>query len=142
MSEHGARSRRWLFGALGAMSLGCTQPPPTLPEGPPAYQGPGFSIRFRDTDTYTVVPGEVLAIDLVIDREEGFEGPIDLSASDAPGVVVIFRPATVLHRPDSDLLIVADQTTQRRTHQIQFTATSEGHPTKTATLSLTVVDTK
>jgi hypothetical protein len=142
MTRNVGMARGVLLAVCAVTLFGCSEPPPTSPEGPPTNTGPGFSIRFRNTNAYTVVPGEVLAIDLVIDREEGFEGPINLEASDAPGIVVIFRPETVLHRPDSDLLIVADQTTQRRKHQIEFRARSEGHSVKTAMLELTVVDSK
>jgi hypothetical protein len=133
--------RGMLLSLCALIVLGCSESP-TVVEEPPTNSGPGFNIRFRDTNAYTVVPGEVLAIDLVIDREEGFEGAIDLEASDAPGIVVIFRPETVLHRPDSDLLIVADQSTQRRLHQIEFRARSEGHAVRTTLLQLTVVDSK
>jgi hypothetical protein len=117
---------------------------PTVPpeEQPPFHNGPSYSIDFGGTNAYTVTPGHVLAIHLKIQRDEGFEGPIELSATDTPGVVVIFRPETVLHREESDLLVVADQSTARRTHLIEFTARSEGHPTRTAVLSLTVVDPK
>ena len=132
---------RALAGALFAVAvLGCNSltVPPEEKAPPP---GPGFRISF-EASAHTLVPGELLAIDLLIEREEGFEGVIDLTASDTPGIVVIFRPPTVIHRDDSDLLVVADQSTARQTHLIQFTASSEGHPTKTATLAVTVVDTK
>jgi hypothetical protein len=142
MIERRSITRGFLVLACTMVLFGCSDAGPTLVQEPPANTGPGFSIRFRNTNAYTVVPGEVLAIDLVIDRDEGFEGAIELEASDAPGIVVIFRPETVIHRPDSDLLIVAEQSTQRRTHQIEFSARSEGHPVKTAVLSLTVVDSK
>ena len=56
--------------------------------------------------------------------------------------LLAFRPEIVLHREDSDLLVVAEQASQRKTHQIEFTGRSEGHPPKTTTLELTVVDSK
>lgn len=141
MTEH-KRVNRTLAGVLlPAVAIACSSPTAPPEEQEPGPAGDGFSIAF-EASTHTLVPGEVLAIVLKIERAGGFEGVIDLEASDAPGFVVIFRPATVIHRDDSDLLLVADQSTPRRTHQIQFTATSEGHPVKTAMLAVTVVDTK
>jgi hypothetical protein len=133
----------WLLAAISCASLsGCTDSAVLPEEQPPVFNGPGFSLEFRNSNSYTVVPGEVLAIDLLVHREEGFEGLVELSASDTPGVVVIFRPAAILHREDSDLLVVADQSTQRRTHQIEFRGMSQGQPTKTVILTLNVVDAK
>jgi hypothetical protein len=102
--------------------------------------GAEYSIDFGEASSFTVTPGHVLALRLKVRREDGFEAPIDLAAHATPGIVVIFRPERVIHLDESDLLVVADASTPRRTHQIEFTAASEGHPTMTAVLSLTVVD--
>lgn len=135
------RTITWM--ALGLVVVGCNSTS-TQPENeePPVTATPGYTLAFRNSNSHTVVPGEVLTLDLLINREEGFEGLIELTASSSPGIVVIMRPATVLHRDDSDLLVVADQSTQRRLHQIEFTGRSEGRPPQTTTLSLTVVDSK
>ena len=142
MTDRTAGMRGYGILIVGLAIAGCNSPvatPNTPPVGP---NGPGFSIAFEDGNTRTVVPGEVLQLNLLIEREEGFEGAIELSSSDAPGIVVIFRPEIVLHREDRDLLVVAAQASQRKTHQIEFTGRSEGHPPKTTTLELTVVDSK
>lgn len=141
MSDFRCAARMLASAVLGVAVIGCNSPTVPPEEQLPLNPGPGFSIAF-ETNAHTLVPGEVLAIDLLIEREEGFEGAIDLTASDTPGIVVIFRPPTIIHRDDSDLLLVADQGTARQTHLIEFTARSKGHPARTAVLSVTVVDTK
>jgi hypothetical protein len=114
-----------------------------LPEDPPPIAGTaGYTLSFKPAATHTVIPGEVLAIELFVNREDDFEEPVTLSARAAPGIVVIFRPPTLIHREESDLLVVAEQSSPRRTHQIEFTGRAEGRPDQTVTLSLTVVDSK
>ncbi len=134
--------RTWRVALFGVIAIGCNSPTTPPVDRVPYTPGPDFDITFGESSTHTLVPGEVLAIRLKIKREEGFEGVIDLSASSTPGFVVIFRPARVIHRDDSDLLVVADQSTPRRKHTIEFTARSEGQPDRTTLLTVTVVDTK
>jgi hypothetical protein len=142
MTRHGSIGTIARTVALILAAAGCS--PPTTPqvEAPPTPAESGFGLSLGDTKAHTVVPGEVLAIQLFIAREDGFEEPITLSASASPGIVVIFRPATVIRREESDLLVVAEQSSPRRTHLIQFTGHSPGRPAQSVTLSLTVVDTK
>ena len=142
MSEHAGGTRGLTAAMLCALSFGCSSPTAPPSDRTPYTPDPGFDISFGEASTHTVVPGEVLAIVLKIEREEGFEGVIDLEASATPGFVVIFRPRRVTHREGSDLLVVADQSTPRRRHTIQFTAKSEGQPDRTTTLAVTVVDSK
>ena len=134
----------WAYGAMisALATLGCNSPVATPNTPPQGSNGPGFSISLKGGNTRTAVPGEVLQLNLQIHREEGFEGAIQLSSSDAPGIVVIFRPEISLHSEESDLVVVAEHSSQRRTHQIEFSAQSAGHSTKTTTLALTVVDSK
>lgn len=142
MTDRRTPPRPWLVLMCGIAIAACTSPP-ALPNQPPAApSGPGFSISLGAQATHTVVPGEVLTLDLLVQRDEGFEGLINLEARDAPGIVLVFRPAEILSRPSSHLQIVADPSTPRRTHQIEISGSSPGRETRTVILSLNVVDSK
>jgi hypothetical protein len=131
-------SPKWWLALTCCLAFAACSPP----VAPPAESGPGFELSFGNQASHTVIPGQVLTVDLLVQRDEGFEGLINLEASDTPGIVLVFRPAEILSRPSSHLQIVADPTTQRRTHQIEIRGSSAGRETRTAVLSLTVVDSK
>jgi hypothetical protein len=81
----------------------------------------------------------VLPVILEIHREAGFEEPIHFSAVATPGIVVIFRPNIVLHREDTDLLIVADQSVTAITHDVHLVGKVTGKADRSVVLKLTVV---
>jgi hypothetical protein len=119
-------------------ALACSTPtaPPDDEELPPPPAP--YTLEVREGATHSVEHGEVLAVNLVVQRDEGFEEPITFSAVAAPGIVVVFRPATVLHRDDTDLLIVADQTVAPKTHEVHLVGKVAGKADRSVVLALTV----
>jgi hypothetical protein len=125
----------WLTGSLWTIAACST---PTAPEAfvppPPAP----YQLEVRQGISHEVAPGEVLAVDLLVRRDQGFQEPITFSSIATPGIVVVFRPATVLHRDDTDLLIVADQTVTPITHDVHLVGKVAGKADRSVVLKLTV----
>ena len=46
MTRNVGMVRGVLLAVCAVTLFGCSEPPPTSPEGPPSNTGPGFSIRF------------------------------------------------------------------------------------------------
>lgn len=124
--------------AAGLVLLGCATPtaPPPEEENPPPPAP--FLLEIQQGDAHEVEHGEVLPVNLLIHREDGFEEPINFSAEATPGILVFFRPALVLHRDDTELLIVAEQHVPAATHEIRLIGKVTGKADRSVVLELTV----
>lgn len=128
----------WLI--VSAWSLACgSAPTADPPEGPPPPPPPGaFRLTLKEGVAHDVARGEVLAVTLEVHREPGFGAPIDFTFSSTAGIVVIFRPATVIQRDETDLLIVADQMVPPITHDVHLIGNVDGKPITSVVLKLSV----
>jgi hypothetical protein len=124
---------------VAAILAACTTSPTTPPaeEFTPPPPAP-FTLEVREGINHTVARGEVLPVILKIHRDAGFEDPIHFSAVTTPGIVVIFRPSIVLHREETDLLIVADQSVTAITHDVHLVGKVSGKADRSVVLKLTV----
>lgn len=109
---------------------------PRAPEPEP----PGYSLSVSPSSKATVKPGEELFLDLLIQRETGFEGQITFSAEAPQGIVAIVQPKVIIRRDDTDLVIVAAHSVARGKHDVVFTGMSEGLNNRVVVVELTVVD--
>ncbi len=124
---------------LAAMAVVACSSPTTPPDNEELPPPPApYALEVREGAAHSVERGEVLAVNLVVHRDQGFEEPITFTAVATPGIVVVFRPATVLHRVDTDLLIVADQTVSHATHDVKLVGKVAGKADRSVVLSLTV----
>lgn len=135
MTDQTVRLLCLLLPLLGASCGGeTTGPRPVEPEPP------GYRIRLHPSHQATIRPGEQLYLDLVIERDQGFDGLIDFTAQAPDGIVAIVQPRQIFKREDTDLVIVAAQSVARRKHEVVFTGVSEGLSDRIAVVEVTVVD--
>lgn len=117
----------------------------TGPAGPteePVVESPlaeaGYLIAIRGGDHRTSPVAQPLKLSIDITRQEGgWDGPITFTAEAPAGIVVGFRPATVL-RDFTDVIIVADASVEPRDHQVVFHGTVPGHADRVVALTLTL----
>lgn len=122
---------------VAGLALVSCETPTTPKEVVPPPPAP-FLLEIQQGDAHAVDHGEVLPINLLIHREEGFEEPINFSAEATPGILVIFRPALVLHRDDTEILIVAEQRVPATTHEVRLIGKVTGKADRSVVLELTV----
>lgn len=137
MSDVVQRSGRGLVVlALVVAPLGCGEPA-TLPDPDPEV--PGYELLVRGGTDRSAERMEVLELVIDVERqEEGYEGPVTFT-SDAPeGIVVIFRPTTVLNSNSTDVLVVADGSVVPKLHQIAIHGTAPDRPDRVVILNFTV----
>lgn len=137
MSEPWRGLRLLQVGILGGL-LACAEA--TLPPPPPPPPPAQFTLALRQGEDHGVVPTQLLKLDLIITREPQFTSLITFSAETPPGVVVIFRPTSVLTRNDTDILIVAAEETARGAHQVKLIGRADGAPEQSVVFTLTVRD--
>lgn len=119
---------------LGATLLGCGESLPTEP-APPI--DPGYQLRVVGGTSHTVALMEVLPLVLLIERAEGgYEGPVTFTADAPPGIVVIFRPTTVLVSDATDILLVAEGSVEPRRHQVTLRGTAPDRPDRLVVIDL------
>lgn len=137
MTEPG---RRWWCAALlgAAMVAGCGEDA-ILPAPDEAPKEAGYDLRILGGTTHAVAPRELLELVVEVERADGgYDGPVTFTADAPPGIVVIFRPATVLISNSTDVLLVADDTVEPKRYQFTIRGTAPDRPDRTLVLDLTV----
>lgn len=120
------------------IALGSCGEPPTVPPPPPELPA-GYELRVLEGTTHTVALQQVLQLVLTVERlEGGYDGPVSFTAEAPPGIVVIFRPTTVLVSNFTDVLMVADPGVQPGTYQVIMRGRAPDRPDRSLTIGLTV----
>ncbi len=144
-SDNGGRRPRSDASRLVPLGMMIALAACTGPAGPtgdlsddPALEKPGYVLTIREGSQRIAEVAQPINISIDITREPGgYEGPITFVAEAPEGIVVGFRPATVL-RDFTDVILVADGGVEPRDHQVVFRGTVPGHVDQTVTLTLSL----
>jgi hypothetical protein len=132
------RALRRLAPAVLLAAVACGVDDPVVP---PPIETPeaGYDLRLVGGTSHTVPLMEVLPLVVEVERHpNGYEGPVTFTAEAPPGVIVIFRPATVLVSNETDVLVVAEGSVVPRTYQVIFRGTAQGRSDRVVVLDLTL----
>lgn len=130
------RHRGMLLAVL--LTVGCSEPAP-VPMPPPPPVDPGYTLRMIGGVKHTAAVTEILPLVIEVERAlGGYDGPVTFSAETPPGIVVIFRPPTVLISNETDVLVVAEAGVEPRLHQITIRGRAPDRPDRNIVLELTV----
>jgi hypothetical protein len=137
----GHHLRPILGAAVAAVAvLGCREAG-TLPDNDPGPEQipAGYDIAIVGGGAHSADLMEVLGLVVEVERASGgYEGPVTFSADPPPGIVVIFRPTTVLNSNSTDVLVVADGSVTPRLYQIEFRGRATNGAERVTLLELTV----
>lgn len=126
---------------LAALVLAACNNPRELPitggGGPPAAR---FTMTLERGATLVLAPGEVAEPFLRITRDPGFDGPVTFSVEPPPGVLVVFRPETILGADFAEMRVVVAQSAERTSHQIRLVGRATDGAETATILALTVRD--
>ncbi|MEO8479718.1 MAG: hypothetical protein ABI542_08800 [Gemmatimonadota bacterium] len=124
--------------ALGLLALSCKNPPadPIIPPPPPPAAR--FTLVLREGAVQRISQGEVLALTLLATRDVDYTGAIAFSATAPEGVLMVFRPPTILSSEETQIRLVVDNTAERTLHRITLRGTDNVGATRDVVLELTV----
>ncbi len=135
------RSRASARGLVLAAALaGCTGPagPTEEVEPGPEVTPAGYALTIRGGDQRLADPAQPVWISIDIVRVEGgYDGPITFAAEAPEGIVIAFRPETVL-RDFTRVILVADARVEARDHQIIFRGTAPGRADQVVSFTLSI----
>jgi hypothetical protein len=133
--------KRWIRTAslVGVLSACAGSPHPVLEEEPPDNEmaPPAFTLSLPGDSTIDIVPNELFAIVVGVERSPDFEEPITFSALVPEGIVLIFRP-TVVIRDETDILLVAETAVPVGRHTVTIRAEGSSGAVQTAPLLIDV----
>ena len=130
------------LGILAAL-VGCTGPAgPTVPTGDPsdeqAGRDAGYALAIRGGGHRIAELAQPVNLSIDISRDpEGYAGPITFVVEAPEGIIVGFRPATVLH-DFTNVILIAEADVEPRDHQVVFHGTAPGYLDQTVTLTLSL----
>lgn len=137
MTEAPGRWPRVLL-LVSLLASGCGEDP-VGPDPAPEPKEAGYELRVLGGTSHTAALREVLELEIVIDRPDGgYDGPVSFTAEAPPGIVVVFRPSTVLISNSTDVLVVADDSVEPRHHQVAIRGTAPDRPDRVLVLDVTV----
>ncbi len=124
--------------ALGLLALSCNNPPvdPIIPPPPP--QAARFTLVLREGTVQRISQGEVLELTLLATRDLDYTGTIAFSATTPVGVVMVFRPSTILSSEETQIRLVVETRAERTLHRITLRGTDNVGATRDVVLELTV----
>ncbi len=125
-----------MFAASLLLTACADQPSSTMPPPPPPP--PAFTMSVLQSDQHYVRHTQLLALDLIVKRAEGFAEPIKFSSDGPPEIVVQFNPGTVISSDRTDVTIVAATSASRTRHDITLIGRSQGGAEQRILVEVTV----